>query len=124
MKHPSCAERCQLAEDKGYPPCPGECFYDLLEQEAERGTGLPDREAISLSVPPRPPELTRRGVSTGVDMDQQLAHFCDQLQLQQDIEQALARAAEGKASSEDIRLLAYAAGVNYTPKEGNHVSQR
>ena len=26
-KHPNCAERCQLVEDKGYRPCEGACFY-------------------------------------------------------------------------------------------------
>lgn len=38
-------------------------------------------------------------------------HFCEQLRLQEDIEDALAHAAEGKATPEEIRLLEWATGV-------------
>ncbi len=38
-------------------------------------------------------------------------HFCEQLRLQEDIEDALAHAAEGKATPEEIKLLEWATGV-------------
>ena len=45
-------------------------------------------------------------------MNQGLAFHCEELQLQQDIEEALQRAADGEASEHDIRLLAWASGLN------------
>ena len=50
-------------------------------------------------------------------MDQQQEHFCEQLRLQEDIEDALDRAARGKASESDIKLLAWASGVQ---RKGKH----
>ena len=44
-------------------------------------------------------------------MGQQQEHFCEQLRLQEDIEDALSRAAKGKATEQDIKLLAWASGV-------------
>lgn len=37
--------------------------------------------------------------------------FCEQLRLQEDIETALAHAAEGCATSQEIKLLEWATGV-------------
>ena len=53
-------------------------------------------------------------------MEQQLEHFCEQLRIQEDIEQALERAADGKATDFDIRLLAWASGCKYQPKGKRH----
>jgi hypothetical protein len=41
----------------------------------------------------------------------------EQLEQQQRIEEALAHAAEHRATREDILLLAWASGVKYQPKE-------
>lgn len=51
---------------------------------------------------------------SGADFSQQqeLEH-----ELQQRIEEALAHAAEHTVTDDEVRLLAYAAGVKYQPKE-------
>ena len=49
-------------------------------------------------------------------MTRQLEDFCEQLRLQEDIEHALERAEEGRATEQDIRLLAWASGSRYQPK--------
>lgn len=51
-------------------------------------------------------------------MDQELAHHNEQLQLQRDLEMALERAEQGKATRDDIQLLAWASGVSR--KEQRH----
>lgn len=51
-------------------------------------------------------------------MDQAAFHD-EQLKLQQDIEEALKHAAEGRATRDDIQLLAWAASVP-APKEIEH----
>jgi hypothetical protein len=51
-------------------------------------------------------------------------HFCEQLELQQRLEEALERADEGRATADDIRLLSWAAGVRYQPKGAAHEMER
>jgi len=54
------------------------------------------------------------------EMMDQAAFHDEQLKLQQDIEEALKHAAEGRATRDDIQLLAWAASVP-APKEIEHV---
>lgn len=51
-------------------------------------------------------------------MDQAFYH-AEQLKVQEDIEEALKHAAEGRATTDDIKLLAWASGVP-APKEKQH----
>ena len=54
------------------------------------------------------------------EMMDQAAFHDEQLKLQQDIEEALKHAEQGKATQDEIRLLAWASGVKYQPKEKQH----
>lgn len=55
-KHPNCAERCQLVEDKGYRPCAGDCYY------------------ARMSDTPRTDEVHRVAMSLVVGDDYSMAH--------------------------------------------------